>query len=61
MEDNKVVWGGLVAAGLLAAMALPWIAPKARLAVRRAVAISYRSPGGGGSAPTADPARGFPA
>ena len=59
--ENRNALLGLAAATVIAGLALPRILPKVRLAVRRAVALPYRSPGGGGEAPNADPARGIPA
>jgi hypothetical protein len=62
MRNDKLAWGGILLLGAMAALALPKLAGKGRLAVRRATGITHRS---GVSNPgvraTADPARGFPA
>lgn len=62
MRNDKLAWGGILLLGTMTAWALPKLASKGRLAVRRAVGVTHRS---GVSNPgvraTADPGRGFPA
>ena len=62
MQNDKLAWGGAVLIGVAAALTLPKLGTKTRLAVRRATGVTHRS---GVSNPgvraTADPARGFPA
>ena len=62
MRNDKLAWGGILLLGTMAAWALPKLASKDRLAVRRAAGVTHRS---GVSNPgvrtTADPGRGYPA
>lgn len=62
MRNDMLARGGMLLLGMVAAIALPKLASKGRLAMRRATGVTHRS---GVSNPsvraTADPGRGFPA
>ncbi len=60
MESKYLLWGGLAMAGLVCAVSLSAILPKARMTLRRMGTVTFTS-GGGGATPKADPARGYPA
>jgi len=61
VQNDRSIWAGALLLGLIAAYGLPKVMNKARLAARRATAITYRSGVLSTARATADPARGRPA